>query len=83
MDVVISLLVAAGVLIGYLTVFVWLTRKVRRGGGGISVGVLGATHEMLAEHRRRAGEMILRRNAGDQIEEDESGDPPDRRARRG
>ena len=77
MTVLVSLLVAAGVLAGYLIVFVWCTRRVRRGGGGISVGVLGATHEMLAEDRRKAGETILRRNAGAQFEEDKSGEPPE------
>lgn len=71
-----SLLFAAVLLAIYFVVFVWFTRRVRRGGGGMTSGVLGATHEMLSEERRRAGEMILKRNAGDQLEEDEDGDPP-------
>ena len=70
-----SLIVAAVVLAAAVAVFVWFGRRIRRGGGGATVGVLGATHEMLSQDRRRAGETILKRNAGTQFEEDESGDP--------
>ena len=68
-------MVALAVLGGFVAIFVWCARRVRRGGGGQTAGVLGATHEMLSEDRRRAGETILERQAGRQLEEDESGEP--------
>ena len=71
-----SLLVVVGILAACAVIFVWVCRRVRKGGGGATVGVLGATHEMLAEDRRRANETILKRNAGKQEEEDASSDPP-------
>ena len=75
---VISLIVAVAVLAAGTGVFVWTCRRVRRGGGGATVGVLGATHEMLSEDQRRASETILQRNAGEQEEEDASSDPSKR-----
>lgn len=70
----VSLMVALAILIGFVTIFIWIARRVRRGGGGETAGVLGATHEMLSEDRRRAGETILARKAGKQLEEDKSGE---------
>jgi hypothetical protein len=79
----ISLIAAGALLAASVAVFIVYARGVRRGGGGLTVGVLGATHEMLSEDRRKAGETILNRNAGVQLEEDESGDPARRSACRG
>ena len=73
---VISLIVALCVLAASVGVFVWVCRRVRRGGGGATVGMLGATHEMLPSDQRRATETILKKNAGDREEEDTSSDPP-------
>ena len=70
-----SLVVALAILAGFITVFVWISRRVRRGGGGQTAGMLGATHEMLSEDRRRAGETILEERAGKKLQEDESGEP--------
>ena len=70
-----SLMVALAILIGFVIIFIWCARRVRRGVGGATSGMLGATHEILSEDRRRAGETILERKAGKGLEEDESGEP--------
>jgi hypothetical protein len=70
-----SLGVGLAVLIGFIGVFVWCARRARRGGGGATVGMLGAVHELLSRDRQRAGETIVERNAGKQAEADESGEP--------
>ena len=70
-----SLAAALAILIGFITFFVWISRRVRRGGGGQTAGMLGAAHEMLSEDRRRAGETILEERAGKKLHEEESGDP--------
>jgi hypothetical protein len=78
METVFVLIFAFGLLAASIGVFVWLARRIRKGGGGAAVGVLGALHEMLSTDRRRAGETIIRRNAGESEEDDSSGDPPAR-----
>jgi hypothetical protein len=37
--------------------------------------VLGAIHEMLSQEKRRAGQTIVRQNAGQPEEDDSSSDP--------
>ena len=75
METALTLLFAFGLLAVCLVVFVWVCRRVRRGGGGATVGTLGAIHEMLTEDQRRANETIVQRNAGEEEEEDASSDP--------
>jgi hypothetical protein len=78
METVGVLFIAFGVLAGFVGFFVWVSRRARKGGGGATVGVLGAIHEMLSSDRRRAGETIIRRNAGESEEGESSSDPLDR-----
>ena len=67
-----------GLLAACIGVFVWASRRVRKGGGGATVGVLGATHEMLSSDQRRAAETIIRRNAGESEDDEASSDPLNR-----
>ena len=76
-----TLIFAFGLLAACIGVFVWVARRVRKGGGGTAVGVLGATHEMLSSDRRRAAETVIRRNAGESDEEEPSSDPVNRARR--
>jgi hypothetical protein len=66
-----SLIFAFALLAACIGLFVWISRRVRKGGGGAQVGVLGAIHDMLSSERRRAAETIVERSAG-QPEEDEA-----------
>jgi hypothetical protein len=77
-----GLIFAFGLLAVCVGVFVWISRRIRRGGGGATVGLLGATHEMLSTDRRKAGETIIRRNAGDSESGEDSSDPLARRRSR-
>lgn len=75
------LIFAFGLLAASIGVFVWAARRIRRGGGGATVGVLGALYEMLSSDQRRAAETIIERNAGES-EADESSSGPLSRARK-
>jgi hypothetical protein len=66
---------ALAVLVAFVWVFVWSTRRIRRGGGGATVGLLGATHELLSSDQRKAAETIVQRNAGESEEDQSSSDP--------
>jgi len=63
-----------GLLAACIGVFVWSARRIRKGGGA-TVGVLGALHEMLSDDQRRAAETIIERNAGESEEAESSSDP--------
>jgi hypothetical protein len=72
---ILDLAFALVLLAAWIGVFVWLARRIRKGGGGATVGVLGAIHEMLSQEKRRAGQTIVRQNAGQPEEDDSSSDP--------
>lgn len=44
----------------------------------MTVGALGAVHEMLSSDRQKAAETIIERNAGQSEEDDAQSDPPRR-----
>jgi len=75
MEVAFELIFAFGLLAACIGVCVWAARRIRRGGGGVTVGVLGALHEMLSAEQRRAAETIIQRNAGESEAEESSSDP--------
>jgi hypothetical protein len=66
---------ALAVLVAFVWVLVWSMWRIRRGGGGATVGVLGATHEMLSSDQRKAAEEIIHRNAAESREDESSSDP--------
>jgi hypothetical protein len=74
-DVPFEFVLALAILVACVWVAIWASRRVRRGGGGATVGVLGATYEMLSEDKRRATETIVKQKAGETDEEDDSSDP--------
>ena len=75
MGIPLEFLFALAILVASIWVSVWAARRVRRGGGGATVGALGASYEMLSEEKRRAAETIVKRNAGESEDEDEALDP--------
>jgi hypothetical protein len=75
METAFVLIFAFGILAACIGLFVWVSRRIRKGGGGATVGALGAIHEMLSSDRRKAAETIIRRNAGESEEEEASSDP--------
>jgi hypothetical protein len=75
MEIASVLIFAFGLLAACVGVFVWASRRIKKGGGGATVGVLGATYEMLSSDQRRAAETIIRRNAGECDEDESSSDP--------
>ena len=75
MGIPLEFLFALVILVASIWISVWAARRVRRGGGGVTVGALGATYEMLSEEKRRAAETIVKKNAGESEDEDGSTDP--------
>ena len=55
--------------------FVWVSRRARKGGGGATVGMAGAIHELLSADRRRSAETIMKKNKGEKEEADSSSEP--------
>lgn len=70
-----TLVFAFAILAAVCVTFIVISQRVRRRGGSLVTGMLGATHELLTTERRRAGEVILKERAGERSEEEESGDP--------
>jgi len=64
------------ILVLVCTIFVRISRKVRRGGsGGASLVTLGALYEMHNKDAKRAIETIVEDKAGKKSVEEESPDP--------
>jgi len=82
METTVVLIFAFALLAVCIGVFVWTSRRIRKGGGGATVGILGATHEILSTDQRKAAEMIIRRNAGESESDEASSDPLARRQSR-
>jgi hypothetical protein len=64
-----TLLFAAVVPVGIIVVFIRITMRVRRGGGSLTIVVLGATDEFLTRDRSKAAETIVNGNAGKKLED--------------
>lgn len=79
MNDTITPLIAAGVLVGVVTIFILITIKLRRDGGSMTTIALGATDAFLNKDRSKAAETIVNENAGKKFEAQESGkgDPLD------
>jgi hypothetical protein len=70
-----ELVFAFGLLAVAVGVFLWASRRLRKGGGGAEVGLLGGTFDMLSSDQRKAGETIIKRNAGESEEDESSSEP--------
>jgi hypothetical protein len=59
-----------------LTIFVRISRKVRRGGsGGATITTLGSLYDLHGRDARRAIETIVEVKSGKKLEEQESSEP--------
>jgi len=70
-----TILSAALVILLVIGIFIWLTIRIRRGGGSLTTIGLGATHEFLTKDRRKAAEVIVNQNAGKELESQSSAAP--------
>ena len=57
-------------ILGIFVMAGWSAR--RKGAGGMSTTVVGATYNMLSEDKRRAAEIVVKQNAGAKLEEQSS-----------
>lgn len=70
------LLAVLAALFAFLT---YVIRRVRKGGGSMTTIAMGATDEFLNKDQSKAVEVIVERNAGKKLEEQESGSPQEGR----
>ena len=77
MNVLVSLGVAVLILVVLCTLFVRVSRKVRRGGSGETIASLGCLYDLHTASGRRAIETIAEVKAGKKMEEQEASDNKD------
>jgi hypothetical protein len=70
---VFSVLVPMAILSGFVGFFIYVSLRLRRGGGSLTTVILGATDEFLTQERSKAAETIVNENAGKKLEEQSSG----------
>jgi hypothetical protein len=73
-DILTIVLVFGGIAL-VIGIFVKISLRIRRGGGGLTTVVLGATDEFYHKDRKKAVEMIVDQNAGKKMEDQASSDP--------
>jgi heme/copper-type cytochrome/quinol oxidase subunit 2 len=59
-----TVLVLAGIIFIVIFVFIWISVKLRRGGGSMTTIALGSTDEFLNTDKSKAAETIVNENAG-------------------
>ena len=64
-----TILLVMLVLLAVIGVFVYISVRVRKGGGSMTTMVLGATDEFLSRDNKAAAETIVEINAGNKAEE--------------
>jgi len=52
------------VLLGVISVFIWICIRVRRGGGSMTTIAMGATDGFLSKDQSKAVETVVEQNAG-------------------
>ena len=57
-----------------IAIFIKISMKIRRGGGGMTQALLGSTYELHNKDRQKAIETIVEHKAGKKMEEQESSD---------
>ena len=70
-----SILLAAGILLLAICLFVRISRRLRKKGGSMATVMLGATDAFYHRDKKKAIEVIVERNAGKKMEEQSSSDP--------
>jgi len=70
-----SILLAAGILLLAIYLFVRISRRLRKKGGSMATVMLGATDAFYHRDKKKAIEVIVERNAGKKMEEQSSSDP--------
>jgi hypothetical protein len=64
-----TILVVMLVMLAVIGVFIYISVRVRKGGGSMTTMVLGATDEFLSRDNKAAAETIVEINAGNKAEE--------------
>ena len=83
MNIIISLGLAVIILVAILVIFIYVWRKVRKGGaGGATIALLGSTYDLHGKDGRRAIETVVELKAGKKLEEQESSDDDDQSTER-
>jgi hypothetical protein len=59
-----SIILALIILISAIFVFIWLTLRIRRGGGSMTTIAMGATDEFLTKEKKKSAETIVNQKAG-------------------
>jgi hypothetical protein len=62
-------LLVLAVLVAVVGVFLWISQRVRRGGGSLTTIVMGATDEFLSKDSAKAAEIVVEQHAGKKLEE--------------
>jgi hypothetical protein len=75
MNTMLSLLSVGVTLLFVIGVFVWISVRLRRGGGSLTTTVLGATDGFLSAEKSKAAETIVNENAGKRFEGERSEQP--------
>lgn len=57
-------IILAGVIVLAIFVFIWISVKLKSGGGSMATIALGATDEFLNKDKSKAAETIVNENAG-------------------
>jgi len=73
-DILTIVLVFSGIAL-VIGIFVKISLRIWRGGGGLTTVVLGATDEFYHKDKKKAVEMIVDQNAGKKMEDQASSDP--------
>ena len=67
-----SIFLVVSLLSLFAVMFVKISRKLRKGGGSMSIVILGATDEFYNKDKKNAVEVIVEQNAGKKMEEQSS-----------
>lgn len=77
-DPLLNILFPLGLIVLFIGVFVWISRKLRSGGGSLTTTMLGATDAFYDREKKNAAEVIVEKKAGTKTEEQgREGKPPE------
>jgi len=62
-------------LVFAVVVFIYISKKLRKGGGSLTTNMLGSTYLFYDKERKKAVDVILEKKAGKKMEEPGSEEP--------